>query len=101
MHYSEQEPSHFHARYGEHEALIAIETLDYVDRRSLSELDGERTRIGPSAGQGGEPVPRRRSPVDRLLHEEPLGGFAGNVLPLQAARVGRMDGSSSSRQRTG
>jgi hypothetical protein len=31
MYYSEQEPSHFHARYGEHEALIAIESLDYVE----------------------------------------------------------------------
>lgn len=31
MYCGEQEPSHFHARYGEHEALIAIETLDYVE----------------------------------------------------------------------
>jgi hypothetical protein len=29
--HGEQEPSHFHARYGEHEALIEIDTLDYVE----------------------------------------------------------------------
>lgn len=31
MHYDEQQPCHFHARYEEHEALIAVETLDYLE----------------------------------------------------------------------
>ena len=30
MHYVDHEPPHFHARYAEHEATIAIETLELL-----------------------------------------------------------------------
>ena len=40
MYYADHAPPHFHARYGEHEALIAIDTLDVIDgslpRRALA-----------------------------------------------------------------
>src|SRR5512146_1014339 len=31
MRFSDGDPPHFHARYGEHEALVAINTLDFVE----------------------------------------------------------------------
>ena len=31
MYYREHEPAHFHARYGEHEAQIAISSLEMMD----------------------------------------------------------------------
>lgn len=40
MYYNDHAPAHFHARYGEHEALIAIDTLDILrgglPRRALA-----------------------------------------------------------------
>lgn len=40
MYYSDHAPPHFHARYGEHEALVAIETLATIrgglPRRALA-----------------------------------------------------------------
>jgi hypothetical protein len=31
MYYNDHEPPHFHARYGEHKAIVAIETFDVLD----------------------------------------------------------------------
>jgi hypothetical protein len=31
MYYNDHEPPHFHARYGEHRALIALESLRVID----------------------------------------------------------------------
>jgi hypothetical protein len=31
MYYREHEPAHFHARYGEYEAQVAISTLEMMD----------------------------------------------------------------------
>ena len=40
MYYSDHAPAHFHARYGEHEALVAIDTLATIrgslPRRALA-----------------------------------------------------------------
>jgi len=31
MYYNDHEPPHFHARYGEHQAIIALESLRVID----------------------------------------------------------------------
>lgn len=31
MYYNDHAPPHFHARYGEHEALLSIESLDVIE----------------------------------------------------------------------
>jgi hypothetical protein len=40
MYYNDHAPAHFHARYGEHEALVAIESLELLrgalPRRALA-----------------------------------------------------------------
>ncbi len=33
MYYNDHNPPHFHAKYGEHEAVVAIETGEVVDGR--------------------------------------------------------------------
>jgi hypothetical protein len=47
MFYNDHEPAHFHALYGEDEALIEVETL--------AVLRGSLPRLGAGAGMGGDP----------------------------------------------
>ncbi|HVM82116.1 MAG TPA: DUF4160 domain-containing protein [Stellaceae bacterium] len=71
MFYADHEPAHFHAVYGEHEALIAIETLVVLRgslprRRSPWCWSGRRStgrrcgRTGSGLGQVKRSLPLRR-----------------------------------------
>ena len=66
MYFNDHPPPHFHAIYGEHEAKIAIETLDLIDgvlpRRALglvldgAELHQSELRDNWSKAQAHKPL---------------------------------------------
>ena len=41
MYYDDHNPPHFHAYYGEHEAIILIETLEIVDALVVPHATGD------------------------------------------------------------
>jgi hypothetical protein len=49
MFFNDQPPSHFHARYGEFEVTIAIETLELIEGELPPSRFESRSRMGDDA----------------------------------------------------
>jgi hypothetical protein len=72
MHYSDHEPPHFHARYGEEKALIAIETLQVLRGRLSPRALGlvmEWTALHQDELLNNWELARSQSPLNKI---EPL-----------------------------
>jgi hypothetical protein len=73
MYFNDHQPAHFHAAYGDHEALIAIETLAIhrgsLPRRALAlvlewaALHRDELRVAWTLAQGGR-LPPAIEPLD-------------------------------------
>jgi hypothetical protein len=72
MYFNDHKPAHFHARYGEHEALVVIDTLELYEgslpRRALA-LVLEWAALHRHELRSNWDKARRGEPLDRI---EPL-----------------------------